>query len=70
MELFTLLNKLGKIDRMFFLTCLIIIVLIVAVYFLIPVFNKGQYEEQRNNLKLREKSFKANINANKKEDNK
>ena len=57
-----LLNKLGKVDIIFFVSIAAIIVLIVAVYFLIPVFNKKQYAEQRENLRKREKSFKANLN--------
>ena len=38
-----------------------IILVIVGFYFLIPVFNKKQYAEQRENLRKREKSFKANL---------
>lgn len=57
-----LLNKIGKIDIIFFLSIVAIILLIVGIYFLIPVFNKKQYAEQRENLRKREKSFKANLN--------
>lgn len=39
-----LLNKLGSVDIGFFVACAAIIVLIVAVYFLIPVFNKKQLD--------------------------
>ncbi len=53
-----LLNALGPVDTMFFLVCLGIIVLIVAIYFLIPIFNKSQYEERRENLRKREAAFK------------
>ncbi len=56
-----LLNKIGKIDTIFFLSILAIILIIVGIYFLIPVFNKKQYAEQRENLRKREKSFKANL---------
>jgi len=56
-----ILNKLGKTDKTFFLICIIIVVLIVAVYFLIPVLNAKQYKEQRENLKKREASFKSNL---------
>ena len=56
-----LLNKIGKIDLIFFLSILAIILVIVGFYFLIPVFNKKQYAEQRENLRKREKSFKANL---------
>jgi hypothetical protein len=55
----TKLQKLGKVDRRFFLICGIIIAVIVAVYFLIPVFRREQYEMQRNNLREREKAFNA-----------
>lgn len=47
-------------DIGFFIACGVIIALIVAIYFLIPVFNKKQYQEQRDNLKKREIAFKAN----------
>ncbi|MBR3864956.1 MAG: hypothetical protein IKJ19_07605 [Clostridia bacterium] len=54
-----LLNSLGRVDRNFFLICGIIIAVIVAVYFLIPVFRREQYETQRNNLRERESAFNA-----------
>lgn len=56
------LNKIGKVDQAFFIICAVIIVLIVAVYFLIPVFNKKLYKEQRDNLHKRETAFKSNLN--------
>ena len=55
-----LLNPLGPIDITFFVVCAAIVVVIIAVYFLIPVFNKKQYKEQRENLKKREDAFKSN----------
>lgn len=55
-----LLNKLKPVDVGFFVGCAVVIALIVAVYFLIPVFNKKQYQEQRENLKKREAAFNAN----------
>lgn len=55
-----LLNPLGPVDIGFFVACAVIVVLIIAVYFLIPVFNKKQYQEQRENLKKREEAFKSN----------
>ena len=58
-----LLNSLGKVDRRFFLICGIIIAVIVAVYFLIPVFRREQYETQRENLRERERAFYANKKA-------
>lgn len=55
-----LLNGLKSVDVGFFIGCAVVIALIVAVYFLIPVFNKKQYEEQRENLRKRENAFKSN----------
>lgn len=55
------LNKLKNVDIAFFSVCAAIIVLIVAVYFLIPVFNKKFYREQRENLHKREAAFKSNL---------
>ncbi len=54
------LNTLGPIDIVFFVICAVIIAAIVGVYFLIPVLNKKQYQEQRENLKKREEAFKVN----------
>lgn len=53
-----LLNKLKSVDVTFFLVCLGIVLLIVAIYFLIPVFRKSQYEERRESLRKREAAFK------------
>lgn len=58
-----LLNTLGSVDRNFFAICGIIIVVIVAIYFLIPVFRKEQYKTQRENLREREKAFNAEKQA-------
>ncbi len=55
-----LLNGLKSVDIGFFIGCGVVIALIIAVYYLIPVFNKKQYEEQRENLRKREAAFKAN----------
>ena len=55
------LNLLGPVDIGFFVACAVIIAIIVAIYFLIPVFNKKQYQEQRENLKKREVAFKTNL---------
>lgn len=55
-----LLNGLGSVDIGFFVGCAVVVVIIVAVYFLIPVFNKKQYKEQRDNLAMRENAFKSN----------
>ena len=53
-------SPLPKVDLWFFIICAAIVVAIVAVYFLIPVFNKKKYKEQRDNLAKREAAFKAN----------
>ena len=55
------LNSLKQVDIIFFIVLGAIIALCVIVYFLIPVFNKKQYREQRDNLKKREVAFKSNI---------
>lgn len=57
------LNKLKDVDIAFFIVCAAIIVLIVGIYFLIPVFNKKLYKEQRENLKKREAAFKTNLQS-------
>lgn len=62
-DLLLFVNKLPPVDIWFFALCGVAIVAIVAVYFLIPVFNKKQYKEQRDNLKKREESFKATRTA-------
>lgn len=56
-----LINNLKPVDVAFFIICAVIIALIVGIYFLIPVFNKKRYQEQRENLKKREESFKVNF---------
>lgn len=55
------LNPLNSTDIVFFIVLAAIVVVCIAVYFLIPVFNKKQYKEQRDNLKKREVAFKSNI---------
>ncbi len=55
------LNSLKQVDIIFFIALGAVIALCVIFYFLIPVFNKKQYREQRENLKKREVAFKSNI---------
>lgn len=62
------LNKISNVDKAFFIICAVIIALIIAVYFLIPVFNKKLYQEQRDNLHKREAAFKSNLTAKKPEE--
>ncbi|MBQ7276850.1 MAG: hypothetical protein IJS58_06320 [Bacilli bacterium] len=54
-----LFNQLKQADIVFFAVCIAIIVIIVAVWLLIPVFNKRQYKEQRDSLRKREAAFKG-----------
>lgn len=53
-------NQLKKTDIIFFVCCGAAVALAVAIYFLIPVINRKQYQEQRDNLAKREEAFKAN----------
>ena len=53
--------SLGRVDIIFFVVIAVIIALCIAFYFLMPVINKKQYHEQRENLKKREAAFKTNI---------
>ena len=55
------LNSPKQVDIIFFIVLGAIVALCVIFYFLIPVFNKKQYREQRENLKKREVAFKSNI---------
>ncbi len=57
------LNDLKPVDIMFFVILGVLVALAVAVYFLIPLFNKKQYKEQRENLHKREVAFKSNRQA-------
>ena len=63
LSLLAALNSLGPVDIAFFVVCGVIIVACIAVYFLIPVFNKKQYQEMRDNLRRREVAFKANAKS-------
>ncbi len=55
------LFSLGKVDIIFFVSIAVIILLCVGFYFLIPVFNRKQYQEMRENLAKREAAFKSNL---------
>lgn len=56
-------NQLKSTDIIFFVCCAVAVALAVAIYFLIPVINRKQYQEQRDNLAKREEAFKANKKA-------
>ena len=55
------LNELGPVDVGFFIVCGVLIVICILIYFLIPIINKKQYQEMRDNLKKREVAFKAGL---------
>lgn len=55
-----LLNTLKDADIIFFCICVAVIVLVVAIYFLIPVFKAKEFRERRESLKKREEAFYAN----------
>lgn len=59
-NLLMFINPLKTVDIVFFIVCVAIVAIGVGIYFLIPVFNKKQYQEQRDNLRKREEAFKAN----------
>ena len=50
----------NQVDGAFFGICIAVVAIIVAIYFLIPVIYRKQYQEQRENLKKREEAFKLN----------
>lgn len=56
-----LLNPLPKVDIWFFAIIAAVIIGLVIYYFLIPVIHRKEYQAQRENLKKREKVFKANL---------
>ncbi len=55
------INSLGPVDIIFFVVIAVLIALAVGIYFLIPVLNKKQYQEQRDNLRKREEAFNASV---------
>lgn len=63
MNLFSFINALKLLDVVFIIVCVAIVAIAVGVYFLIPVLNKKQYKEQRDNLRKREEAFKSNLSA-------
>ena len=63
-SLFSFINALKTIDIVFIIVCVAIVAIAVGVYFLIPVLNKKQYKEQRDNLRKREEAFKSNLSVN------
>ncbi len=64
LKLIGFINELKPVDIVFFIICVAIVAIGIGVYFLIPVFNKKQYQEQRDNLRKREEAFKSNYTAN------
>ncbi len=57
------INSLGSVDIIFFVVIAVLIALAVGIYFLIPVLNKKQYQEQRDNLHKREEAFNASVKS-------
>ncbi len=55
------LNPLSSTDIIFFVVLGVLVVLCIVAYFLIPVINKKQYQEMRDNLKKREAAFQSNV---------
>ena len=55
------LNDPNPVDIVFFVIIGVVIAICIAIYFLIPVINKKQYQEMRDNLSKREVAFKANL---------
>lgn len=60
-----LINSLGGVDIAFFIISGVAILLLIGLYFLIPLLNSKQYAAQRENLKKREIEFNANLQKNK-----
>lgn len=63
MNLALFINSLKSIDVIFIVVCIALVAIAVAIYFLMPVFNKKQYQEQRDNLRKREEAFKSNLSV-------
>ncbi len=58
-----LLNALKTPDIVFFVMLGVVVLVCVAIYFLIPIIKKKEFEERRENLKKREAVFRANLKA-------
>lgn len=57
------LNSLKQADIIFFVICVLVVVVSVSLYFLMPVFKHKQYEERRKSLRQREEAFYASKRA-------
>lgn len=55
------LNPLKPTDIIFFVVLAVIVALCIVFYLLIPVINKKQYREMRDNLHKREVAFRSNV---------
>ena len=55
----TIAFALGKADLILLIIILVIIAGGVGIYFLIPVINRKQYKQMRDNLEKREAAFKS-----------
>lgn len=56
-------NDLKQTDIIFFVICVLVVVLSVSLYFLMPLFKHKEYEERRKNLRQREEAFYASKRA-------
>ena len=56
----TLLNRLGKVDLIFFISVGVALLIAVLVYFLYPLIFAKKFKQQREDLRRREAAFKAN----------
>ena len=55
-----ILLELPAVDVIFFTFLLVLVLIAVALYFLIPVFNKKKYKQARDEYKAREEAFRKN----------
>ena len=53
------LFSLGKVDTIFLFVIIGVILVGVGIYFLIPILNRKQYQQMRENLAKREAAFKS-----------
>jgi NADH:ubiquinone oxidoreductase subunit 3 (subunit A) len=55
--------SLNKVDRVFLIIIIVAILVGVGIYFLIPILNRKQYQQMRENLAKREAAFKSNLHV-------
>lgn len=57
------LNELKSTDIIFFVICLLIVLIGLAIYFLVPIIRAKEYKERRESLRRREEAFAASKKA-------